>query len=179
LLGEALDASHKTDEAIKEFQAAAQLSPKQPDIHFGLGYLYWELQKFDDAAREFEAELSLNSTHAQALAYLGDVELERGNVDRAESLLNKALQASRKLRIVYLDLSKIYMQQNKRAEEIDALKHAIAIDPTQPDAHYRLARAYQATGKEAEARAEFAKSKELRPKPEESPLAKPATNSQP
>src|SRR5581483_5655921 len=111
---------------------------------------------------------------AQALAYWGDIELERGNTENAQSLLQKAIQASDKVRIAYLDLSTIYMRQNKRAEEIDALKRAIALDPSQSDAHYRLARAYQAIGKQAEARVEFAKSKELHPKPEESPLAKPA-----
>ena len=88
--------------------------------------------------------------------------------------MRQAIRASNKVRIAYLDLSTIYMKQNKRPQEIDALQHAIALDPAQPDAHYRLARAYQAIGKQAEARVEFAKSKELRPKPEESPLAKPA-----
>jgi hypothetical protein len=38
---------------------------------------------------QFEAELALDLNHAQALAYLGDVELKRGNADKAYSLLAK------------------------------------------------------------------------------------------
>ena len=164
LLGEAYDGMKETDKAIAEFKTAAQISPNEPNLHFGLGYLYWKSQAYDDAKREFEAELTTSPDDAQALAYLGDVELQRNNTERAEALLLKSTQQSDKVRIAYLDLGSIRMQQKKYDEAVKDLQRAIAIDPSQPDAHYRLGRAYKAIGKDALAEAEFAKTRELHQK---------------
>jgi Flp pilus assembly protein TadD len=151
----------RTEEAVAEFKAASELDPRQPEVHFGLGYLYWELRRFDEAKREFEAELALNPKHAQAQAYLGDIALEGGNLGAAEGLLLKATQNSQKIRIAYLDLGKLYLQRRNYAGAVDAFQHAIKVDPAQSDAHFQLARAYQALGKKSKAQAELAKSREL------------------
>ena len=45
-----------------------------------------------------------------------------------------------------------------------ALKRAVELDPTQPDAHYRLGRLYQAMGKKEEGQAEFARVQQLQQK---------------
>ena len=49
-------------------------------------------------------------------------------------------------------------------EAAAALLHAEKLDPTQPDAHFRLARVYQAMGNTVDARKEFAKVRELHQK---------------
>ncbi len=95
LTGEALDGLKRTDEAIAEFQKAVQLSPQEPDVHFGLGYLYWKLQQYAQAKIEFETELTISPTHAQALAYLGDIELKRGHLDAASDSLKNQLSRAR------------------------------------------------------------------------------------
>ena len=75
LLGQALDASNRTEAATAEFEAAVKASTVPPNAHFGLGYLYWKQQRYEEACREFEAELANQPQHAQALTYLGDVEM--------------------------------------------------------------------------------------------------------
>ena len=75
-MGEARDALGKTPEAITEVQAAANISPNEPNAHFGLGYLYWKSQQYDKARQEFEGELALDPNHAQALTYLGEHRME-------------------------------------------------------------------------------------------------------
>jgi tetratricopeptide (TPR) repeat protein len=42
LSGEAFDGLERTEEAIAEFEAAAAVSPREPNVHFGLGYLHWK-----------------------------------------------------------------------------------------------------------------------------------------
>jgi Flp pilus assembly protein TadD len=44
---EALDGLGRTVEAIPEFQAAAEIAPREPNL--GLGYLYWKQHQFDEA----------------------------------------------------------------------------------------------------------------------------------
>jgi Flp pilus assembly protein TadD len=56
------------------------------------------------------------------------------------------------------------MQQKRYPEALAALQHAAKLDPTQPDAHFRLGRLYQAMGQSADADREFAKVRELHQK---------------
>ena len=52
------------------------------------------------------------------------------------------------------------------------LQHAVKLDPTQPDAHYRLARLYTLLGQKEKAAQEFAKTKELHSKTADSLIEK-------
>jgi tetratricopeptide (TPR) repeat protein len=79
-------------------------------------------------------------------------------------LLERSVQESRDIRIAYLDLGEILSQKKQYPEAIKAYARAAELDPTQPDAHFRLARMYQKTGQAEKAKAEFAKTQELHQK---------------
>jgi len=164
LTGQALDGLGKSSEAIAEFQAAAKVAPKEPNVHFGLGFLYWKSHQYDEAKHEFENELAVDSSHAQALAYLGDIEMKRDNPEAALSFFAKATALKGDVRIAYLDMGTILTQQKRYNEAVVALQQAVKLDPAQPDAHYRLARVYQQMGKADESRREFAQVGELQEK---------------
>ena len=53
-------------------------------------------------------------------------------------------------------------EENKYKDAIADFRKAIELDPGQPDAHYRLARAYQALGESNEAEKEFKRVQQLR-----------------
>lgn len=179
LSGEALDGLGRTVEAIPEFEAAAKAAPREPNIHFGLGYLYWKQHKYDEAEAAFKTELGIDPRHAQAMAYLGDIELKKNAPDRALPLLNKATQLRNDIRIAYLDIGDILVQQEKNREALAALLRAEELDPTQPDAHYRLARLYRSMGNPAAAQREFAKVKKLQEKAEDVAPKIPSPSSSP
>lgn len=162
LVGEALDGLGETPEAIAEFQQAAQVSPHEPNVHFGLGFLYWKSQDYARAKAEFQAELANDGNNAQAWAYLGDTEIKLGNQENAASALNKAIQLQSDIRLAYIDLGIVLSEQNKYKDAIADFRKAVELDPGQPDAHYRLARAYQALGEKNEAEKEFARVQRLR-----------------
>ena len=42
LMGQALDALGKPEEAIAELEAAQRISPKEPNVHYALGHMYWK-----------------------------------------------------------------------------------------------------------------------------------------
>jgi tetratricopeptide (TPR) repeat protein len=164
-MGEALDGLDRTPEAISELQTAARLAPTEPNVHFGLGYLYWKSQKLDDAEQEFKAELAQDATHAQAMAYLGDIEMKRGNAEGALPLLRKAVQLRSDLRIAHMDLGTILAQQKQYPEAAAAFRRAVDLDPKQSDAHFRLANLYKAMGNSAAAEKEFAAVRQLQENP--------------
>jgi predicted TPR repeat methyltransferase len=61
-------------------------------------------------------------------------------------------------------LGEIRAQKKQYTAALKAYARAAELDPTQPDAHFRLARMYQKTGQAEKAKAEFAKTRELRQK---------------
>jgi predicted Zn-dependent protease len=172
LLAEALDGMDRTSEAIKELEDAARLVPHEPLLHFELGYLYYKQHDYDRAKPELELEVKNNPTYAQSYLYLGDIALHANDNATAELLLKKTIQLQKDSRLAYLDLSNIYADQSKNQEAVVALRHAVALDPTQPDAHYRLARLYSALGQKEKAAQEFAKTKELHSKEDQSLIHK-------
>jgi len=179
LLGEALDGLGRTPEAIVEFQAAAKLAPQEPNVNFGLGYLHWKSHQYDDAQRDFENELAIDPRNAQALAYLGDIEMKRNDPEKALASLRKATELRGDLRIAYVDMGAILAEQKQYPDAVTSLQRAVKMDPSQPDAHFRLGRVYQAMGNKAAAQKEFAKVRELHQKADDVASQMPAATPAP
>lgn len=167
LLGQALDGVGKTADAIAEFEIAAKAAPKEPSVHFGLGYLYWKSHEYEKARKAFETELSLDPIHAQSLAYLGDIEVKDGRAEKAVLLLKKAIELQKDLRFAYIALGVALTDLQQYTDALGVLQQAAKLDPSQADAHYRIARVYQALGRTEEAQKEFAKVRELHQKSDE------------
>ena len=144
-------------------------------MHFGIGYLYWKSHQYDEAKREFESELSVDPKQALALAYLGDIAMKENNFDEALALLRKAVGMKNDIGIAYLDLGAVLSEKGQYEAAAAALRRAVELDPTQPDAHYRLARAYKAMGSIAESQKELAKVRELHQESDDSLASKIAT----
>jgi tetratricopeptide (TPR) repeat protein len=159
--GEALDGMNRTQDAIAEFQAAEKAAPTEPNVHFGLGYLLWKQHRYPEAEQEFRLEIENEATHAQALAYLGDTEIKLEHAAEAEADLRRAVHQTHATQLAWLDLGIVLAGEGKNDEAQQDFERAIAMDPTGVDAHWRLARLYQSTGKADAARAEFAKARAL------------------
>ena len=119
---------------------------------------------------EFSREIANNPNYAEAYAYLGDIALRRNDLTTATENLTKALQIQASIRLAQYDLGSVYASLNRNEEAAAALKRAIALDPGQPDAHWKLARVYQAMGKQAEAKAELAETTKIHRKQDDETL---------
>jgi len=171
LSGEALDGLGRTREAIDEFREATKAAPGDLNAAFGLGYLYWKQRQDEEAKAAFETVLATDAKHAQALAYLGDIEMRQGS-EQALAHLLQAVELDSGIRIAHSDLGAIYMEQKRYPQALAALQQAVRLDPAQPDTHFRLGRLYQAMGDPAAAKQEFEKVRELQKKAEDSVMEK-------
>ncbi len=63
-----------------------------------------------------------------------------------------------------MDLGVLLTQKKQYEEAVATLRKAVELDPTQPDAHYRLGHVYQAMGKSTQAEEEFKKVQQLHEK---------------
>jgi tetratricopeptide (TPR) repeat protein len=170
LVGEALDAMKDRIGATREFRAAVQANPKEPNVHFGLGYLLWEDGRTEEATQQFQAELDNDPEHLQAMLYLADSEIQMNRMEDARPLLEKLVKLNPASSKGHLDLGIAYAATDRNQDALAEFKKAIALTPDNVNAHYRLGRLYRSMGKAAEANAEFVQSRRLNEAADESLL---------
>jgi tetratricopeptide (TPR) repeat protein len=161
LVGEALDEMKDTAGATKEFRAAVQANPKEPNVHFGLGYLLWKQMQYQEAAQEFQAELDNTPDHAQAMLYLADAYIETNRLKDAEPFLEKLVKSYPAMPRAHLDLGIVYAAADRKEDALREFKAAAALKPNDVNVHMRLGRLYRSLGKIAEAKGEFDKASSL------------------
>lgn len=161
LVGEALDEMKDRIGATREFRAAVKANPKEPNVHFGLGYLLWMQNQYAEAAQEFQAEIASDPHHLQATLYLADSEIQMNRMDAAKPLLEKLVKANPANSMEHLDLGIVYADQSRNADALLEFKTAARLAPGDVNVHWRMGRLYRSMGKTAEAQAEFTKAKSL------------------
>lgn len=161
LAGEALDEMQDHAGAIEQFRAAVKANPKEPNVHFGLGYLLWTKAQYAEAAVEFKAELANVPDHGQALVYLADSNIKLNHPELALPLLRKALRLEPNTELAHLDLGIIYADKGQHADALRELRTATKLKPDDVAVHWRLAQLYRTMGRTNEAQMEFEKTKTL------------------
>jgi tetratricopeptide (TPR) repeat protein len=147
-----------TAEAIENYRAALKIDPRLPGLHFELADILRTsstAEGREEAEKEYKAALEINPTDEQAESRLGDIALQRDDLQEANARFSKALQLQPNDAEADVGLAKVYMtmDQPKKAEPL--LLHAIELDPTSALAHFRLSTVYRQTGRTAEAKTEL------------------------
>src|SRR5215831_13886061 len=93
LLGEAERKLGNIDRSIELNQKALAADPSFFVAHYYLGLAYADLKRQDDAIREFETAVKPGYPAAEIYVALGTAYMERGNVDRAADLFERAVAA--------------------------------------------------------------------------------------
>lgn len=161
LVGEALDEMKDHEGAIREFRSAVAADPKEPNVHFGLGYLLWTRGQYQDAAEEFHKELVNNPHHLQAMLYLADTEILMNHSNEARPVLEEVGRIDPNIAMQHLDLGIVYADEGRKEDARTQFETAVRLSPKNVNAHYRLARLYRSMGLTAEAKIEFDKASSL------------------
>lgn len=189
LAGEAADEMKDNESSTRLFREAAKANPKEPNVHFGLGYLLWTQKQYPEAASEFKAELANDPNHVQSMEYLADADIQMNQLDLAKPILERVVKGNPALPLVHLDLGIIYTEKGEKENAVRELLAAEKLTPNDVDVHWRLGRLYRSMGKTSEARAEFDNAAALNkahddeehrkianghPRPAEAPATQPA-----
>ncbi len=161
LAAEAADEMKDNETAIKQFRAVIAANPKEPNTHFGLGYLLWSLKQYPEAMEQFQAELDNDPKHERAMEYLAGTHLQANQMDAARPLLEKVANLNPALPLAHLDLGIIYSQADLKPQALREPLTAEKLDPQDVNVHWRLGRLYRTMGQKEEAQTEFDKSSAL------------------
>jgi tetratricopeptide (TPR) repeat protein len=115
---------NKVDEAKSGLEKAVQSEPDNKIFHFYLGYVNSRLEKWQDAAKNFEAALKLDPNYFDAQYYLAQVYLIEANKLR-DQMKNLGISAADKKKQAELDKQlvekyKIALPHWEKAERLKA-----------------------------------------------------------
>jgi tetratricopeptide (TPR) repeat protein len=144
--------------AIRNYREALKIDPKLAGLHFELAEA---LNASDtqagkaEAKTEYEAALSLNPADEKSECRLGAIDYRDGDVHGSFSHFSRATQLQPDDPEAALGLAKVWLLMNEPQKALALLEHAVQLDPTSAEAHFRLAMLYRDQGRVQDAKQEL------------------------
>jgi len=121
------------DEQERLYQKIIDIAPDCSWGYFGLGWVYYKEQRFNDAIDHFEQAIKLDPYNPLFHLNLGATYfLTKQNYD-AEQELKKATELSPKMVTGWLDLAAIYYQRAQFDKAVQCLRKYLNIYPAAPE----------------------------------------------
>lgn len=164
--GETYESQGYYDLAIKEYREVLKLDPNRASIHFRIGRVIMlragQNDASADAAPEFEAELQLDPSNANAAYELGEIHRKQGQLENAQKFFAMAIKFYPDFQEAQVGLGRVLTTQGKAQEALPYLRKGVTLNPQDDVAHYQLSLAYRALGKSAEQQKSIAEFQRLR-----------------
>ncbi len=146
----AVDLNDETVEtAIAEFTQAINLRPDYWEAYFERGKVYLYFNRLEEAEEDFKKTIEINPEFEEAYSYLAQIELMRGNDEKALQYLDKV--SKEKNYKYYYNLGKILYNAGSYEAAIDAMTKALEENKYIVDGYYTRAKAYEALERYREA----------------------------
>ena len=166
---EAYESQGSNDAAISEYRQVLSADPRRPGIHYRLGRTLLARSRQNNtpddvvaASKEFAQELELEPGNANAAYELGEIHRNAGEFDQAQKLFEQALQRYPDFAEDHLGLAAVFMSLQKPDQALPHLQRAVALNPGNEVAWYRLSQVQGQLGHDAEQKKAFAEFQRLR-----------------
>jgi Flp pilus assembly protein TadD len=159
LLGRAQYNEDQFEAAVKSFQHALALHPRDLEAENNLGLAWQALNEDAKAQTTFETAISWQGDHPadpQPYLNLGSLLLEQGNAVNALTNLKTAAVLAPKNPRVHEQLSQAYELLNQLPQAQAELEQAAALAPDVSALHFKLGRIYRREGLRQQAQQQFA-----------------------
>ena len=155
VLGQALLAANRVDEAVPYIQQTLRLRPGLPEAHVNLGAAFSKRGDFPAAAAQYRAALAADPRDAEAQDGLGVVLTEMKQYEEARTSLEAAAQIAPADADVRYNLGRLYGLTNRPDLAIAQFGEAVRLQPANASARFNLGTAYAARGQFAAAAEQF------------------------
>jgi tetratricopeptide (TPR) repeat protein len=164
--GESNESLSNYDGAIESYRKVLALAPDRPGIHYRLGRVFLararpplsEPDAEANAAREFQQELRVDPSNADAAYELGELRRKAGDLDAARELFASAVEHYPEFEEGLVGLGRVLVAQEKADLALAPLGKAVALNAEDDVAWFQLWQAHRALGHREEqekAQAEF------------------------
>jgi tetratricopeptide (TPR) repeat protein len=151
VLGDALIADGRADEAVEQYRQGVRVSPADPAFHCKLGQTLLRFGEVADARREFECVLALDDAVAAAHSGLGWISVAKKDTATAKREFQRALDADPGDQENYFNLALLYRNLEDFQASIEYCKGALKINDNMLSAHRLLADDLRGLGRWKEA----------------------------
>jgi tetratricopeptide (TPR) repeat protein len=168
--GEANESQERPDAAIREYKEVLSLRPDRPGVHYRIGRVLLERAKQSigdavsesEALSEFEQELRLDPTNANAAYEAGEIHRKSARYDRAVELFSQAVKYYPDFVEALVGLGRTLLSMGRAEQSLAPLGKAAALDAANDVAWFQLAQAHRALGNAAEQQKALAEFQRLR-----------------
>ncbi len=168
--GEASESQGRFEAAIREYRELLSLQPDRPGVHYRIGraLLARAKQSTDDTAseaealKEFEMEIQIDPTNANAAYEAGEIHRKSARFDRALKLFSQAVKYYPDFEDALLALGRTLLSSGKAEESLAPLRRSVALNAANEVSWFQLAQAHRALGAEAEQQKALAEFQRLR-----------------
>jgi predicted Zn-dependent protease len=168
--GEANESQERPDAAIREYKEVLSLRPDRPGVHYRIGRALLSRAKQSagdavsepEALSEFEQELRLDPTNANAAYEAGEIHRKSARYDRAAELFSQAVKYYPDFVEALVGLGRTLLSTGRAEQSLAPLGKAVALDAANDVAWFQLAQAHRALGNAAEQQKALAEFQRLR-----------------
>ena len=152
-LGRLLQARGNYAEALTELESAARSTPLvgQDPLHEMVALLYANQADFARAVTALRQQVAVNPGNADAHRRLGDSYVRLGRADEALTEFTAALLVDPRNVLSLVGMAQLHLSAGTHVEAARVARAAIALDPSQAQAHYVLGTALTRLGQSEEA----------------------------
>jgi Flp pilus assembly protein TadD len=160
-LGRALHNLLRSDEAVREFDAAIKLGPELKQVHFDRGVVLYQLRDFERAILDFNWEIENNPSYPPGYLFRGLARLDSGDLAGAIVDLDVAVEKMPEIPRAHFARARCLQRLGRSAEAETEYRAAMNLDPADPAPVNALARLLAGIGRKEEAERLTEKAKEL------------------
>jgi len=156
------------DQAESWFRRALEDDPSSAEALYGMGSVYLEKRKNDEARAAFERVTKLHSTYPDTVPNawnnLGLLATREGRFSESVELFNQVLRISPDHLIALENLGNAYRQLKQWENARKTLARAVEVGPDDPEAHYSLGMVFAQLDETDRAYDHLERALKLRPK---------------
>ncbi|PYT20710.1 MAG: hypothetical protein DMG57_41240 [Acidobacteria bacterium] len=166
--GEAYESQGLDEMAIAEYRKVLELDPGRAGIHFRLGrtlmarFRQSQDEASADALKEFELELQLDATNANAAYEIAEIHRKSGEFGKAQQFFEMALKYYPDFAEALVGLGRTLIALEKPDLALPQLQKATLLSPEDDVPYYHLAQVYKALGNAVEQQKALAEFRRIR-----------------
>lgn len=151
------------DRALREFDTATRIKPREASYHYWLGRTYFQKNILDKSRSAFQAAAVLEPEQFHFQFWLGQTQYALNDFELGAKGFSKAAELRPRHTPTLLKLSSCYFRLRRYKQAVITLERAVKEEPELVQPHLWLGLSHLATNNSAAALAEFRRVEELSP----------------